>query len=239
MNHTFNVEVATKYGVHAAVLLENIGFWIAKNEANGVNYHDGYYWTYNSRKAFSELFPYMTKRQVDTAMQKLIDGGLIITGNYNALAYDRTLWYALTKKGKSILHFCEMEGTENVNGNSDDVKPIPDNKPGKKPSENTDKNIGSEFEALWKIYPRKFGKQKALKAYQKARKNGVTYEQVKSGIEAYNRQITAKKTELEYVKHGSTWFNGECWNDDYTTGGSAGRPESVYEDSDELPYFLK
>ncbi len=34
MNHSFNVEVATKYGMLEAVLLENINFWVAKNKAN-------------------------------------------------------------------------------------------------------------------------------------------------------------------------------------------------------------
>lgn len=79
-----------------------------------------------------------------------------------------------------------------------------------------DKNdISTEFETLWKMYPRKLGKPKALKAYQKARKNGTTFEDVKKGIENYKKQIEAQKTSVEYIKHGSTWFNGECWNDEY------------------------
>ena len=76
-------------------------------------------------------------------------------------------------------------------------------------------NISDEFETLWKLYPRKIGKPKALKAYQKARKNGVSFEDVKQGIENYNAEITAKKTGAEYIKHGATWFYNECWNDEY------------------------
>lgn len=78
------------------------------------------------------------------------------------------------------------------------------------------KNISLEFETLWKLYPRKIGKPKALKAYQKARKNGVSFEEVKQGIENYNAEIKAKQTGTEYIKHGSTWFNNESWNDEYT-----------------------
>ena len=94
-----------------------------------------------------------------------------------------------------------------------------------KPTINTDinNNILSEFETLWKIYPRKIGKPKALKAYQKARKNGVSFEDVKQGIENYNAEIKAKKTGVEYIKHGATWFNNECWNDEYTN-----KPVSQY-----------
>lgn len=76
-------------------------------------------------------------------------------------------------------------------------------------------DIVTEFETLWKLYPNKQGKAKALIAYKKARKNGVSYETVKQGIENYNGEIKAKKTAMEFIKHGSTWFNGECWNDEY------------------------
>lgn len=125
MKHIFDVDIAAKYGIHAAILLENLGYWIKQNEANETNFFDGYYWTFNSRRAYREIFPYMSERQIDTAFHKLIDDGLVITGNYNKLAYDRTLWYALTQKGKSILHFDGMEATKTQNGTEQNVAPIP------------------------------------------------------------------------------------------------------------------
>lgn len=138
MKHIFDVEIANKYGVNAAVLLENLGYWIKQNEANETNYFDGNYWTYNSRRAYRELFPYMSERQINTAFQKLIEDGLVVTGNYNKIAYDRTLWYALTQKGKSILHFDIMENDKIANGNNEDVKPIPNINTDSKPLVNTD-----------------------------------------------------------------------------------------------------
>lgn len=78
-------------------------------------------------------------------------------------------------------------------------------------------NIIAEFETLWKMYPRKQGKTKALKAYQKAIKEGVSFETVEQGIKAYCEYIKKNKVKGEYIKHGSTWFNGYCWNDEYTT----------------------
>lgn len=125
MKHIFDVDIAKRYGVNAAVLLENIGYWIKQQEANEANFYDGRYWTFNSRRAYRELFPYMSERQIATAFEKLIADGLIVTGNYNQVAYDRTLWYALTEKGKSILHFDIMENAEMSNGNSENVTPIP------------------------------------------------------------------------------------------------------------------
>lgn len=140
MEHSFNVDVAKEYGVHSAILLNNIAFWCLKNKANCTNEHDGHFWTYNSKAAFSELFPYMTARQIDYALKRLIDDGVLITGNYNANAYDRTLWYAVTEKGFSILQNCKMDGPNLCNGKSENVEPIPDNKPVEKQADDKTDN---------------------------------------------------------------------------------------------------
>ena len=112
MQHSFNVNVAIKYGVNQSIILNNLYFWIEKNRANEKHFHDGYYWTYNNMKAFSVLFPYMTERQIDYAIKKLVDEGLVIKGNYNKSSYDRTCWYAITKEGYSVLKNCEIEETK-------------------------------------------------------------------------------------------------------------------------------
>ena len=72
-----------------------------------------------------------------------------------------------------------------------------------------------EFDKLWSIYPNKKGKSKAFQHYKKARKT-YSYEQIETGLQAYIFYIKEKKIDMQYVKNGSTWFNQECWNDDYT-----------------------
>lgn len=101
--HIFDTDVAQLVGLNAAVLLENIAHWCEHNAANNTNLHDGHYWTYNSTKAFKELFPYMTVSTLRTAIKKLKDNELILTGNYNKSAYDRTMWYTLTEKAETLL----------------------------------------------------------------------------------------------------------------------------------------
>lgn len=103
MNHSFNTTVAEKFGMHVAVLLDNLHFWIEKNMTNKKNFHDGKYWTYNSRKAYSKLFSYMTERQVEYYLKKMEKNGLILIGNYNKISWDRTCWYALTDKALEML----------------------------------------------------------------------------------------------------------------------------------------
>ena len=133
--HVFDIDVAQEVGVNAAILLENIAHWIEHNRANEDknSLHDGRYWTYNSMKAFSELFPYLKPNAVRTALKKLKDADLIIVGNFNKLAYDRTQWYALTEKAEAMLgintSICkksQMDSEENTNGFATNDKPIPD-----------------------------------------------------------------------------------------------------------------
>lgn len=126
MQHSFDVDIAVEYGVLEAILLNNLWFWIKKNEANKVNYFDNDYWTYNSVRAFGELFPYVSQKQIQTALKHLENEGLIKTGNYNKSTYDRTLWYAFDLQGKWIMQKSKMEVPKKENGLVKNVEPIPD-----------------------------------------------------------------------------------------------------------------
>lgn len=137
MEHHFNIDIASEYGMLEAVILNNLWFWIIHNKANDKNYHNGRYWTYNSVKALKELFPYATDKKIRNALKHLEEEEIIITGNYNASAYDRTTWYALTDKGESIMQKGQMHLPKRANGSTQKGKPIPDNKPNNKTDINT------------------------------------------------------------------------------------------------------
>lgn len=76
-------------------------------------------------------------------------------------------------------------------------------------------SLEARFNDLWSIYPRKEGRKQALAAYKRAVKKKVSDETIKSGIEKYTAEITANSTGRKFIKQGSTFFNGEHWNDDY------------------------
>ena len=122
MNHSFNVEIATKYGMMEAVLLEHLNFWISKNKANGVNFYDGKHWTYSTTKSFAELFPYISQKTISRALHHLEEEGIIICGNYNKSSYDRTIWYAITEKGNLILQNDQLEVDKMTNGSGQNVQ---------------------------------------------------------------------------------------------------------------------
>lgn len=81
-------------------------------------------------------------------------------------------------------------------------------------SQNTDE-LYIEFEKLWSIYPRRQGKKKAFEYYKKAKKDGVTFEEVRNGIETYKAYIEAENRDMEFVKQGSTFFSQRAWEDEY------------------------
>nr|DAH04562.1 MAG TPA: Replication initiator A family protein [Caudoviricetes sp.] len=124
--HMFDQQIAKEYGVNAAIIFQNLAYWIEHNRANETNFHDGRYWTYNSVRAFAELFPYLTDKQIRGALKKLEEGGMILVGNYNKSAYDRTRWYALAEKGLSIYTKGQMNFTYMENENAPEGEPIPD-----------------------------------------------------------------------------------------------------------------
>lgn len=126
MEHSFNIELAKEYGILEAILLKNIWFWIEKNRANEKNFYDGTYWTYNSTRAFNELFPYASESSIKRALKSLQEKGIIKTGNYNKSSYDRTLWYAFTDLGESIVSNRQMEVNKSSNGDEQNGLTIPD-----------------------------------------------------------------------------------------------------------------
>jgi len=97
--YSFDTELAAEIGLNEAILLQNIAYWVKKNEANDVNFHDGCYWTYNSAAAFSKLYPFWTPRVIKYALAKLQQGEYIKAAQYNKDKMNHTNWYTLTEKG--------------------------------------------------------------------------------------------------------------------------------------------
>ena len=96
MEHSFNVELATRLGVEKAVIIHNMYFWINHNAKNNKNVYDNSVWTYNSASAFGKLFPYIKDRTISRYLLELERDGYIKTGNYSDNIFDKTKWYSFT-----------------------------------------------------------------------------------------------------------------------------------------------
>lgn len=208
--HSFDPDIAAKVGINAAVIYQNIIFWTQKNMANGRHIHDDHVWTYNSIKAWSDLFPYLSGDQIRRALEKLVSVDLICEGNYNPSAYDRTKWYGV----KTQIHLAKTS-----NGFGENPEPIPDSKPYDKPdgkhlalSAPKEPDLFPEF---WDRYPHrngaKKGKAAALKVWARLIKSGTLPKQIIDGAMRYasDRQVIEG-----YAKDPATWLNQRGWEDE-------------------------
>ena len=127
IHHSFDIEHAQAFGLPEAILISNLQFWICKNAANGVHQHDGRTWTYNSAKAFSLLFPYLSDRQVRRTIDSLEAQAVVMKGNYNTSACDRTLWLAFVDE--EAFFITKKPAPKSANGSPKKAKhePIPAN----------------------------------------------------------------------------------------------------------------
>lgn len=82
-------------------------------------------------------------------------------------------------------------------------------------SKETETEYMSDFESLWKIYPRKDGsKKKALTIYKQSLKEGVHHDTIERGVNAYAKNV--RGTEKRYIAHFATWLNQARWESDYS-----------------------
>lgn len=125
MNHFFNIYIAKEFGIEEAILFNNIYYWIEKNRANEKHFHNEKYWTYSTKKAFREYFPYLTERKIGYALKNLLDNGLIEKGDFNEKSFDNTSWFAITDKGYYVLQNCNTDLTKLSDGDDKNVRPIP------------------------------------------------------------------------------------------------------------------
>ena len=97
--------------------------------------------------------------------------------------------------------------------------PVPDGSP----QETIQIELKSDYEhefhtVFYPAYPRKLDRPTALLAFVRARKKGASLEEIMSGLALYLRlELEIKKTELQHLKHPTTFLNKESWANDYMT----------------------
>lgn len=73
---------------------------------------------------------------------------------------------------------------------------------------NNSEQIQSAFERIWKEYPKKIGKNR-ISLTTKKRLFKVGEDNLIKAIENYKKELDINKTDVAYIKHGSTFFNGD------------------------------
>lgn len=68
------------------------------------------------------------------------------------------------------------------------------------------KDIYEHFEKLWELYPRKKGKSSVSDAKKKELYK-ISFEEMERAINRYKKEIDANKTDEQFIKFGSSFFN--------------------------------
>ena len=189
--------MAERYGVNEAIFIENLRFWILKNKANKRHFYDGRYWTYNSAKAFTELFPYWSKQQVERIIHKLKSAGVLLIGHYSPNTYDRTNFYAFSDEMDSLFK----------------ANPFIENEE----STNTDINTDSLFNRFWTAYPAKKAKPAALKAFNRLKASEELTNQILADIEKQKASEQWQKNGGQFIPMPATYLNQRRWEDEAET----------------------
>lgn len=103
-SHSFSVDVAEQYSVDIALMLNHFSFWYLKNKGDNHQYFKGDYWVRMKAVQMQEYYPYFSLRQLRYLIDKMIDLKLLKQDEFNTKKNDRTKWYSLTKKSKSLLN---------------------------------------------------------------------------------------------------------------------------------------
>ena len=98
MDHSFNLEIAIKYGQQNATFLNNIAYWTEKKMKSKTDFHEGKYWIYNSYESWSLLFPYWSISKIKRIIKSCLKNDLIVVKKFNKVKFDKTNWYSLTNK---------------------------------------------------------------------------------------------------------------------------------------------
>lgn len=140
-------------------------------------------------------------------------------------------------------------GVENTLGPRVKNTPVPrventpienqDKKPSRTPAPQAPRGGAGETERLvedfvvwYDRYPRKAGRKAAEKAYLKARRQGVTAEQLADGLLRSIRSWQVEERDKTKLPYPATWLNQERWDDEETLPtetGAGDRPLSATE----------
>lgn len=93
---SFMDKEAIKYGINEAIVIDKIRHWIIYARANNKNLREGRYWVYNSIPSWKEIFPWWSEDTIKRTLKSLREQNIVLTGNYNKMDGDKTLWYTLS-----------------------------------------------------------------------------------------------------------------------------------------------
>lgn len=173
----------------------------------------------------------VTERQIEDALSVLANMGMITLYTVDDESY---LYFPKWEKHQQVRSKRSRfpEPQENLQAHdikcnhmiSDDCicprNPIQYNTNPNTESESNARARGDDFEAFWRVYPKKVGKADAIKKFAKALQK-VSLETLLNAVEEQKTCAQWQKDGGQYIPNPSTWLHQERWNDDIKPANAA------------------
>ena len=225
MYHSFDADIAAKYGIVESLFLCNIAFWVKQNTLNKHNYFEGRYWTYNSLSAYAGLFYYVSEATIKRAIKHLKDEGLIYAGNFNNDRFNHTNYYTLTDKGYALIkNPTDRTGQNDLidttysdlplfNKNTDSTDISISDSTLQIPLISPEEKLKLLFEDFWKLYPKKNKKQNAFREFKKIKDVESLMPIILADVERKRQSRDWTKDNGQYIPDPERYIKNERWND--------------------------
>ena len=225
MYHSFDADIAAKYGIVESLFLCNIAFWVKQNTLNKHNYFEGRYWTYNSLSAYAGLFYYVSESTIKRAIKHLKDEGLIYAGNFNNDRFNHTNYYTLTDKGYALIkNPTDRTGQNDLidttysdlplfNKNTDSTDISISDSTLQIPLISPEEKLKLLFEDFWKLYPKKNKKQNAFREFKKIKDVESLMPIILADVERKRQSRDWTKDNGQYIPDPERYIKNERWND--------------------------
>lgn len=154
-------KLATEIGLNETIILQQIHYWVDKKK----HVVEGKSWVYNTYEEWQKQFPFWSVTTITRALKSLEKQGLILTGNFNTMAFDKTKWYAI--QYDAIGQFDRTNEPERIKDESALDSPIPERNKQKTLTVDSSLSERAKFE-------QSLGKEKVNEAIDIAKAKGIT-----------------------------------------------------------------
>lgn len=98
-----NIDLACLLGgMDSAAILQHFRYWTNINASDPNMFRDGRVWVFASRKAIQNVFPCISDQRIRTILDKLVEGGYLIKGEYSLSMTSKATWFSLSDMAKSL-----------------------------------------------------------------------------------------------------------------------------------------
>lgn len=199
-------KLAVKIGLNEAVILQQMHYWNDINKKTNNNFHDGYYWTYNTYEKWKEQFPFWSAKTIQRAIKSLEDKKLIVSDVYNKKHYDRTKWYRINYETLKAIE-SDTTGQNDLIKQNKVTPPIPETTTKKK-----DKDKGIKIDSVYvKLY---FSYYKAYMEEEHPYIKPEQRERASNRIKEFmdDKEIDLEEMEVIIDKHFNTPYKDYDYN---------------------------